>query len=123
MALQHRKLTNDNDWVYGNGNADIFTGEDGVAFNIKTRLQEFYNDAFFNLNRGIAWYEFIGRKQDNNNTNEVLTQNVVDIVSNTDGVVSVDNISFEYKNRKIEINISYKSIFSTIESLNLLVII
>ena len=58
-----RGVDNNNDWLFGKGKNDYKSNNNAVAQNIKTRLQSFLGDCFFDLNAGIDWFNLLGSKQ------------------------------------------------------------
>lgn len=50
------------DWEFGKGKNDYKSGRDATAQMIKTRLQSFLADCFFDLADGIDWFNLLGSK-------------------------------------------------------------
>lgn len=57
-----RAIDSDNDWQFGKGKNDYKQNLNAVAQNIKTRLQSFLNDCFFDTTAGIDWFNLLGGK-------------------------------------------------------------
>jgi hypothetical protein len=57
-----RGIDANNDWLYGKGRNDYRANVDAVAQNIKTRLQSFLGDCFFQTDAGIDWFNLLGSK-------------------------------------------------------------
>jgi hypothetical protein len=57
-----RALDENNDWTFGKGRNNYYRDQDAIAQNIKTRLQEFLGNCFFNLPAGIDWWNLLGSK-------------------------------------------------------------
>lgn len=57
-----RAIDGDNDWLFGKGRNDYRRNLDAVTQCIKTRLQEFLGDCFFNTTAGIDWFNLLGGK-------------------------------------------------------------
>ena len=75
--MQIRNNTEQNDWVFGHGKSDYITGHAGVALNIKTKINEWKRDCFFNLQAGIAWRTRLGSK----NQRQLLDTDVQNIIT------------------------------------------
>lgn len=59
-----RAVDNLNDWLFGRGRNDYKREVKAVAQNIKTRLQSFLGDCFFDLSAGVDWFNLLGSKQE-----------------------------------------------------------
>lgn len=61
-----RAIDSSNDWTFGAGLNNYLSGNLAVAQNIKTRLQSFVGNCFFDMGAGINWFNFLGGKGSNN---------------------------------------------------------
>ena len=50
------------DWTFGSGKNNYIVGNAAVAQNIKTRLQSFLGDCFFDTTAGLDWFNLVGSK-------------------------------------------------------------
>ena len=97
-----RAIDGDNDWQFGKGKNDYKSDLNAVSQNIKTRLQSFLNDCFFDANAGLDWWNLLGSK------NQVgLTLSVSAIILKTEFVTKLEQLSLNLSDNR-EISISYK---------------
>lgn len=59
-----RAVDAQNDWIFGRGRNDYKRDVKAVAQNIKTRLQSFLGDCFFDLGAGVDWFNLLGAKSE-----------------------------------------------------------
>lgn len=57
-----RNLDENNDWCFGNGFQDYADQQQSCMLNIRTRLQSFKWDCFFDLEAGIDWFALLGQR-------------------------------------------------------------
>lgn len=97
-----RSIDNNNDWLFGRSKQDYKRDRDAVAQRIKTRLQSFLGDCFFDLEAGIDWFNLLGSK-------EVvrLTLNIQAIILNTPNVIRLNQIDFDLSATR-ELNLQYE---------------
>lgn len=84
-----RAIRKDNEgfseWLFGHSLADYRTQQSQIAQDIYTALHEWKYDCFFALENGIDWYTRLGSK----GQKELLDEDVVDVIQNRPGVLSV----------------------------------
>lgn len=79
-----RALDENNDWTFGKGRNNYMRDQDAIAQNIKTRLQSFLGNCFFDLPAGVDWFNLLGSK------NQLgLELNVRTVILNTPFVTSI----------------------------------
>ena len=107
--MRVRAIDENNDWTFGRGLQDYKQDDKAVAQNVKTRVQSFYRDCFFDLNSGIDWFNLLSR-----GTEKFLQLAVSSVISTTDGVVGLNNVNVYYDRVQRHINIYYdiKTVFS-----------
>ena len=96
-----RSIDTQNDFNFGKGKQDYFSEKDSLNQNIKTRLQSFVNDCYFDLTAGVDWFTFLGSKNLSGLNNAVAR-----VVLNTVGVYSLDSLSFKVGEKR-ELLIEY----------------
>lgn len=64
--MRVRAIDSDGDWTYGKGRNDYKSGVLATAQNIKTRLNSFLGDCFFDTGAGIDWFNLLGAKSELN---------------------------------------------------------
>lgn len=109
MSGKVRAIDENNDWTFGKGLNCYKSGNDAIAQNIKTRLQEWKGNCFFNNNAGIDWLNRLEKNQV-----EFLKQDTKNIILQTDGVVALNQISFSFVNRNFSISYQVQTIYSQI---------
>jgi hypothetical protein len=57
-----RGIDIDGDWNFGKGRNDYLRGKKALMVNLKTRLQSFLGDCFFDLAAGIDWFNLLGSR-------------------------------------------------------------
>ena len=83
--MQIRNNTEQNDWTFGQGKSNYITGNAGVALNIKTKINEWKNDCFFNLQAGIDWRTRLGSK----NQRTLLDTDIQNIITSIPEVLAL----------------------------------
>lgn len=103
-----RLIDSNNDFTFGAGISNYLTEENAVNQNIKTRLQSFYNDCFFDTEAGIDWFNFLGYKNHSG-----LKNAVAKMILTTTGVSSLDELSFSLsENRQLLIQYRVTTLWS-----------
>ncbi len=116
-----RALDTQEDWTFGLGRQNYLSGQNAVIQNIRTRLYEFFNDAFWSMNSGAEWQRLLGTP----GTKQEITLTCRAIILQSYGVNSVNSISASYYGDtrnlilKYNINTIYTSNFSVQMQLNL----
>jgi len=106
-----RSIDVNNDWNFGKGKQDYLVEGAAIGQSIKTRLQSFLGDCFFDIGAGIDWWNLLGSK------NLVgLSLSIQTTIRNTDGVTRLVELSNVLdQNRKVTINYSASTIYTTLE--------
>lgn len=107
--MRVRAIDTANDWVFGRGLQDYKVDDRAVAQNVKTRLQSFYRDCFFDLTAGIDWFNLLSR-----GTESLLLLAIKQNIINAEGVVGLNtvDIDFDRVERHITIKYDIKTIYS-----------
>jgi len=107
--MRVRAIDTDNDWIFGRGLQDYKIDGRAVAQNVKTRLQSFYGDCFFDEESGIDWFNLLGY-----GTQELLEIAIKQTILETEGVSAIKdiNISFDRERRNIWIKYDLQTIYS-----------
>lgn len=107
--MRVRAIDENNDWTFGRGLQDYKENDRAVSQNIKTRLQSFYRDCFFDLDAGLDWFNLLGR-----GTKNLLLLAVKMVISQTEGVFGINNVDVQYDEYSRHITITYdiKTIYS-----------
>ena len=60
--MRFRNLDSNGDWCFGKGRNSYLRDNQALLLNIKTRILEFYQDCFFDMEKGIDWWNLMGGK-------------------------------------------------------------
>ena len=102
--MRVRALDTLGDWLWGNGKGNYKTANSAVAQNIRTRLNSFVGDCFFDLEAGLDWYGLLGYK------NQVALRLAVSaVILNTTEVTGLKQIDIKYYPDTRNITISYRA--------------
>ena len=102
-----RALDVNNDWQFGKGRNDYKKDIAAVAQNIKTRLQSFLGDCFFDLGAGIDWFNLLGSKN-----RYALNLAVRTNILNTNYVTGISELTAQLEtDRKLTLQYSVKTVF------------
>lgn len=106
-----RAVDINNDWVFGNSLLNYKIEIDEVKQNIITSLKSWVGDCFFDLEAGVDWYNYLGSYGEE----ESLKNNIIEIVNNVDGVITIENYDAYLTNeRKLVINLDISTIYGQI---------
>jgi len=120
-----RALDANGDWTFGLGKQNYLSGQKAIIQNIRTRLYEFLNNAFWNMSAGADWPKLLGTP----GTQQELILTCRAIILQSYGVNSVNSISTSYagsiRNIVLSYNINtlYTSNFSIQMQINLATIL
>jgi hypothetical protein len=83
-----RGIDDDNDWLFGAGKQSYFRDDLAVETDIKTALQTFYQESFYEPDEGVAWFSLLGQR-----SIDLLNLNIRAAIIKVEGVTSVQNVS------------------------------
>lgn len=106
--MRTRLIDENNDFTFGLQQSGYCKGAKSVELDIKTALQEFYSDCFFNMTAGIPWLERLGDKEQQ----KILDDEIYNIASNRYGVLDINNFKSYVENRQYYCNFNVIQIFS-----------
>lgn len=107
--MRVRITDNNGDWCFGNGLTDYTRDAYAVGLDIKLRLQEWYNDCFFALQKGIAWDIRLGSY----NQKQLIDRDVLRIARETTGVLNIINFSSNINGREYSCSFNVIQGYST----------
>lgn len=99
--MRFRNLDANGDWVFGKGRNSYLKDSEALMMNIRTRLLEFLNDCFWDMEKGIDWWTLMGGKD--------LKKILVDVqrtILRSYQVKRIVNLDYNLTNRKLFISIS-----------------
>lgn len=103
-----RNLDEDGDWQFGRGKNDYVDLNPAIGLNIKTRLQSWVGDCFFDLEAGIDWVNRLGSK----NQRALLEIDLRRVILQSDGVTGLTSFSTEVNGRNFIANYAVNTIYS-----------
>lgn len=89
-----RRLVN-NDYSFGNGQADFITGLDECLQTCRTTLMQLKGEWFLDGRDGVAWGDVLAHKEDR----QLLEQTVKKHLLSVNGVTKVESLHFELEDR------------------------
>ena len=112
-----RALDKSGDWTFGQGKQNYLSSQKAINQNIQTRLLEFLNNAFWNMNAGIDWTRLLGTP----GTKQELILTCRAIILQSFGVNSVNSIDAVYYGNTRNIILSYNinTIYTSNQSVQL----
>ena len=85
--MKVRAIDSVGDWSFGKGKSDYKKDIDAVAQMLKTRLQSFLGDCFFDLSEGVDWFNLNGNKDI-----DELKIRISTVILNTENVIKATEI-------------------------------
>jgi len=98
-----RNLDGNHDWTFGKGRNDYKRNIPAVALNIETRLLEFLGDCFFDMGKGIDWFNLLGSKDQPS-----LQLAISSVILNTQDVTGLLNLSTNLNPTTRALTVSYE---------------
>lgn len=92
MSQIVRAIDGDNDWTFGAGLGNYRTNLLAVEQNVKTRLQSFLGNCFFDMGAGVNWYLYLGTTGSNNALQCSISLST--ILINTQDVTGILQLNF-----------------------------
>ena len=110
--MKVRSIDANNDWEKGKGKSNYKTGVLACAQNIKTNLQSFLGDCFFQTDAGIDWFNHLGGK------NQLqLKVDVSATILKTPDVILIEELNIRLDNqRKLSIQYSANTTYGRISN-------
>ena len=106
-----RSIDTNNDWTFGKGKSSYKTNELAVNQNLKTKLQEWKGDCFFDIEAGVDWKNRLAKRSQV----APLQAEIRVVMLKVAGVTEVVNLdlNFNSTSRNLTLNYSIKTIYST----------
>jgi hypothetical protein len=92
-----RKLDGD-DWSFGKGKNSYLSNNLAIMQNIKTRLNSFLGNCFFDMATGINWFGLLGTP--GISARSELNLSITNTILNTAGVIGLLQISTELTSKR-----------------------
>lgn len=103
-----RQLDSNNDWTFGKGQNNFATGDSAIALNIKTRLQSWLRDCYFDQFAGIDWLNRLG----NRGQQQLLERDVRVNIIQTQDVTGLEELSVSLVERSLQISYTVRTVNS-----------
>ena len=105
--MRVRAIDDNNDWTFGRGRNDYQTDESALSQNLRTRLQSFLGDCFFEQTAGIDWFNLAGFKRETE-----LALAISAVILNTEGITEIVDFDFGFeRNRTFVLTYNVRSIY------------
>lgn len=104
-----RSIGDDGDWFFGKGQNDFKPRTDAIAQRIRTRLQSYLGDCFFNNAAGIDWMNLLGAKNQ-----LALNLAISSVILNTEGVTGITQLTISLDAQRVfRITYQVQTVYST----------
>jgi hypothetical protein len=103
-----RNLDENNDWTFGSGKQNFTDRNTAIGLNIKTRIQSWVNDCFFDQSAGIDWINRLGEK----NQRLLLELDLRRIILQSEGVTAIKEFDTILNDRSFTGDYSVLTIYS-----------
>lgn len=107
-----RNVDSNNDWVFGKGKNDYKRDSEALVVDLKTRLQSWKYNCFFDKQEGIDYKSFLGR-----GTKLFLDADIKRVILQTEGVLRINTFSsiLGRNDRNLTITANISTIYGEIE--------
>lgn len=93
------------DWLFGSGRQSYRTGDAAIAQDVRSAINCFLNDAFWNQTFGIDWINYLGTK----GTENAIILAVRRMISTRQGITAVNTISATVNPTDRKLTLAYKA--------------
>lgn len=107
--MRVRRNTANGDWSMGRGLTDYAKEDEAILQNVVTRIKSFQNDWFLDTRANIDWFNLLGRK----GTQDQTEGEVARIVIGTRGVVRINSLKLTKTSRQANISLTITTIFNS----------
>jgi len=114
--MKFRRLDENGDWTFGSGVANYSSDNDAILLNVTTRIKSFKNDWFLNVDFGVDWFNLLGSKDREEDIKEAIKQAVLESY----GVVRINSLEIDVKDRSATIKINIDTIFTAYNKLEVM---
>ena len=101
------RITENGDWTFGKGKANLAVNSEEIRQNVVTRLKSFANDWFLDISANIDWFNILGNK----NNEQTIRAEVTRVILATEGVTTLDKFELIVDEREANIIIEFTDIF------------
>ena len=105
--MRVRGVDKNNDWLFGNGKQDYREDNFCIMQNVKTRLQCFQGNCFYDKLAGLDYWNLFGYSSE-----EALLSAIRGTILATDGVVGINSVTTELVDRRLVVRYDVKTQFT-----------
>lgn len=107
--MSFRGIDGANDWFFGQGVQSYFTKNDEIAANIKTTLQTFLQECFFDPNFGVPWFGVLGQKNP-----QLLLVALRTAIAGVTGVTGINDVEYNLTAERVaQVRYNINTIYTT----------
>lgn len=104
-----RAVDENNDWIFGSGQQAYTKNDLAIDLDVKTKLQVFLTECFFNIELGLPWFQLLGSKDKN-----AIILYIKQAIMNVEGVTNISELEFSIDNdRNATIRYVIDTIYTT----------
>jgi hypothetical protein len=107
--MRFRAITDNGDWVFGNGQQAYVRDNLAIKYDMETKLRTFLNECFFAPEIGVPWFQLLGAKDQN-----ALILSLQQVIANVVGVTKITDVQFELTpDRDAKVSYNINTIYTT----------
>jgi hypothetical protein len=100
-----RSLDASGDWVFGGGKSSYCSGNTAIQNDIKTALQIFMGECFWDTSFGVDWWNLLGGKNPSAQASIILQ--VRTVILGVSGVTQINSVSVSQNSTSRSLSIQY----------------
>ena len=121
--MRYRRIDNNGDYVFGNGQYDFLVDVEAVPQAIKTKIRLFQGEWWEDLSEGLPFYQdiaghFIKTEEDKDMITRIFCNRIADVEAVTD--FETLDATFDNENRKYSLVTSVNTIYGQIDNLEVI---
>lgn len=106
--MEFRNLDENNDWTFGKGRQNYAKTKQAINLNIKTILQTYLTECFFDTELGVPWFNALGTKD-----TDIILLETKRAIAEAFGVTEVIEVFFNVDlNRQATVEYDVKTIYT-----------
>ena len=117
--MKYRKLSEDGDYTFGQGNANFLTGSDAVLQAIKTKILLLKGEFWEDLEDGTPLFDDILKKRSDDAARNAIDIVIKNRIMEVEGTTSVNNFVSEIRNRRYIATINVQTIYGELSNVSI----
>lgn len=117
--MKYRKLSEDGDYTFGQGNANFLTGSDAILQAIKTKILLLKGEYWEDVNDGTPLFDDILKKRSDDAARNAIDIVVKNRIMEVEGVTSVSNFISKIEDRRYIATIDVQTIYSDLTNVSI----